>query len=258
VKKPNRDPKACGLRALKYLKFGRPDSFVLSHPKAGRTWLRAAMSKAVSLEYDLDESYYFRREPQLSLKIPYLKFTHGGSESISRGENLSTFNNKRVVFLTRDLLDVQVSYYHQITKRRRRYSGPLSAFIRDERYGMKKIVAYHNNIISSKDSFAGYLQISYEEMHDDLITVLERCFQFLGVPVCRRNLEQAKSFSEFSKMRKRERKSSVDTQLDGADIESADALKSRKGRIHGYADEMTALDIEYCRKQISDHLTVSL
>ncbi len=250
-------PKDLALRGLKAAKFGRSNSLMLSHPKAGRTWLRAAMSKAVSLEHDLDENYYALHASQSSLRIPYLVFTHGDSASIARGENLSALKGKRVIFLVRNLLDVQVSYYHQVSKRRKRFQGTLSEFIRDESYGMRKIVEYHNHVIQSKPLFAEYFPIYYEEMHRDLVAVLDACFQFLGVPVSNKNLVKAQQFTEFSRMHQREKKEALLEQGEAKGI-NVDALKARKGQVGGYVEEMTEEDIEYCKAVISGHLTVTL
>ena len=230
-------------------------NFMLSHPKAGRTWLQAAMSIAVSEEYQLSENYYFYGERQLSLKLPYLTFTHGNSKLIAKGENLDQFNNSSVIFLTRNLLDLQVSYYHQMSKRRGQFNGSLSEFIKDDEFGIKKVIEYHNQVNLAKSTFKSYLHISYEDMHEDLHNVLTKCFEFLKLNISDESIDKAVKFSQFSNMKKRESSEILHPHLASTDTSNPDASKVRKGKVNSFHEEMSSNDIDYCQEMVRTHLS---
>ena len=97
------------------------DVFILSFPKAGRTWLRLMLGRLLSEHYRIDASY----DELLHLKpltgkvpgVPLIGVTHDGNPHTkppgALGTDKEAFRGKRVILLYRDLRDVLVSLYFE-------------------------------------------------------------------------------------------------------------------------------------------------
>src|SRR6185312_11172504 len=92
------------------------DAYALSYPKAGRTWLRALVGKVLADSLGLSE----RR--------------------ILETEFLARRAGVRVLLLGRDVRDNLVSAYFQATRRIDVWQGQISPFLRDDRYGVDKLL----------------------------------------------------------------------------------------------------------------------
>ena len=137
-------------------------NFVVSFPKAGRTWLRHMIDEMIaSSNKNLD-----------------IIFTHDFSEVLTedgtRNDTKLIFNNTnrikfrraRVIFLVRDPRDVIVSHFHQITKRSLKplKFASMSSFIRDEELGFNRIIHFYNLWHKQKNNVREFLLIKYEDM----------------------------------------------------------------------------------------------
>ena len=129
--------------------------FIISYPKAGRTWLRALIGKYLSLKYNLPDKNLLETEKLTKkIKLPPVHFTHDGSEWVQDKplrlkKNISyrhlptdklKYRNKKIILLSRNIKDIVVSAYFQAHNRENVFNGTISEFIRDERFGIKRII----------------------------------------------------------------------------------------------------------------------
>ena len=129
----------------------RGTRLVLSFPKSGRTWLQV-MLDALGIDAE---------------------YTHFGSgvhaarpiESILA--NPLWCRGRRSLLLVRDPRDTLVSSYFQATRRRRVYSGEISDFVRDPRFGIDKLARWNLMWAELGKTRAQFAIVSYEALHSD-------------------------------------------------------------------------------------------
>jgi hypothetical protein len=220
------------MTAISRLFRRRPDA-VISFPKSGRTWLRVM----------LDE-----------LGVP-LEYTHAGGEhkTALHFERLDTsaagrFN--RIVFLHRDPRDTAVSGYYQVDRRLSGYDGTISGFIRDPCHGIEKVIRYNRLWLDLAARRPNMLALAYEEMRADPHAALARVLTFLGRPNDDGRIAVAVSNNTFARMQEREKAGAFDPvyekRFGAKDPEDPESLKVRRGKVGGYADELSPEDIAWC------------
>ena len=132
------------------------DTYVLSYPKSGRTWMRALLGKALVDHYHLSSGRLLELEEVTRLAgLPVATFYHDGSAMLDGlswrdlRSDKSEYRDKRVLLLGRDVRDTLVSAYFHATRRLGIYEGTISSFIRDERYGADKVIVAATHAILS-------------------------------------------------------------------------------------------------------------
>ena len=229
------------------------DAFVLSYPKAGRTWLRAMIGKVL-----VDRHGFAEREimdaDKLTRRVhlPALVFDHDGSgmKSLVRWQDMpgdrSAYAGKRGLLLGRDVRDTLVSAYFQATRRIRVWRGPLAPFLRDDRLGVDKILAFYRIWWTNRHIPAQFLFLRYEELHADAPAALARALAFLGIEADPPDIATAVEYCRFDNLRRAEVEGRFDTGVlaarDPADLES---YKVRKGKVGNFGEYMTAEDVAY-------------
>ena len=209
---------------------------VLSFPKSGRTWLRAILGKYLELTYGIvftTEFDDFARD-----KLPKIKFTHNL-------QRMSYFSGK-IIFLTRDPRDVVVSYYYQKKYRDKTYSGTMSDFIRDKKYGFRHVIAFMNGLVRLHRLRPNSLLVTYEQLHANPHTTVEAVLSFLNLSLDRDGLTQAIDFCSFENMQRLEKEGGfLSFRLQPTDPTNLDTYKVRKGKVGGYRDELALKDLAY-------------
>ena len=206
----------------------------VSFPKSGRTWLRVM----------LDE-----------LRIP-LRYTHAGSnhEFAHPLEQLSNpsdwLGDKPVVFLHRDPRDVVVSGFFQVTKRIGSYEEDLSAFLRDPRYGLRKVVAFNDLWLAAARDRQDVCVVGYEALHASAHDELHRIARFFGQTRDAELVAKAAEAGRFETMQEKETSGAYRDQygalLSPANPTDRESLKVRRGAIGGFVDYFSVEDIAYC------------
>jgi hypothetical protein len=219
------------------------DIILISYPKSGRTWLRVMLDFLdVNLKYD----HYLE---------DFNKIKNLGQKSTDIF--LPKFSDKRIIFLTRDPRDTIVSSYFQEAKREQSFDGSISEFIRSPEFGIKSILDYQLFWIKNRANYSDFLQIQYEEMHQDIAKVLKRIFTFLGnISIDDKKLKKTVGLFQFENMQFFEKKGLLGLRygnvLRPLGDRSADSLKVRKGVIGGYKNYLTEADLSYCNECISE------
>ena len=164
-----------------------PDIYVISYPKSGRTWLRALIGKYLSLKYKIPEHKILLTEFITNQSgLPRVWCSHDGS-SLKNGtkyQNLShdrmRYADKKVILLGRDIKDTLVSAYFQATKRRNIFKGTIFEFIRDERFGILKILTFYDIWLQDRHVPKSILFIRYEDLHQNPKDTVRKVLSFIG------------------------------------------------------------------------------
>ncbi len=236
---------------------GDVEAYLISHPKCGRTWLRMQIGTVLHLHYDIpfDNKIMYLYNLTKNCDLLKTKVTHDDiymeDEAVPYNRLLddkSHYRNQKIMFMVRDIKDVLVSYYFQITKREKKeFEGSISDFIRDERFGAKKIITFYKNWEFNQDKVNDFLLVKYEEIHQSPKQVLKECLKFLGLSsVDNKKLDKAIEMSNFSNMKKLEAENfTPGGPLELRDKKDNDSYKVRKGIIGDYQNHLSQEDIEY-------------
>jgi hypothetical protein len=232
-----------------------PDVYIVSFPKSGRTWLRVMIGKAILDSYHLRDR---RLIPELNkltnlVRLPPVKLTHDDTSTLQGNSfdqlqgSKDAYREKKVLYLVRDPRDVAVSCYFQATKRECIYSGSLYEFLRDKRYGLRKIARYSKIWYENREVPRQFLLMRYEDMHADTVTALARAVQFLGATrVSPSTIESAVAFAQFQNMRKMEEANYFDrSMLRPGKAGDSDSYKARQGQTRSYVNYFTPEDLAY-------------
>jgi len=238
-----------------------PDLYIVSYPKSGRTWLNFMLCHYLREKYlNKDEIIIDLTEVTKAAKLPLAKLTHdqaGMRFRIPYAElkfNRAMFKGKKIIFLGRNFKDTLVSAYHQATKRTQIFDGSIAEFIRDERFGARKIVAFYRMWLENKHMASGFLYVSYEEMHKDPTGVMRKALNFMGEKDVDENiLANAVEQGSFGNMRKVEMSMAVKSSvLKPGDLSNADSFKTRKGGVGTHKEELAGDDILYIDQVAAD------
>ncbi len=235
-------------------RFKRTNVCLVSHPKSGRTWLRVMLCRYFQGKYQLkDCSMVDVQRVSESAGVLSTCFSHDQASLRSRlmyDELVFATNkyaDKKVIFLARDLKDTIVSTYHQATKRNVVFEGGISDFVKDERFGARKIARFYKIWMENRKVPREFLWISYEQLHEDSSGVLRRVLQFMGeIDVCEKSLALAVDSGRFDNMRKVEASADAGSSLlRPGNVADKNSYKTRKGKVGGYKDELSEEDIAF-------------
>jgi len=243
-----------------------PLSYV-SYPKTGSTWLRTLIGKSLHEIYNLPEEKILDLE-WLSVNAGLTKIvkTHDDG-ALAYGFHRKALNplkaqyyGRKVLFLTRDFRDTLVSAYFQATKRIKVYNGSISEFIRDDRYGAKKLLTFNKYWSENKNLPAQWLCIKYEMLHHEPFDQIKQVLQFIGVKGDHSNvIEKAIQYAEFNNMRKMEESKQFTGQSGQSALTQAiegdkQSFKTREGKFSNYRHYLNQSDLAYIDSVLPDYL----
>lgn len=247
-------------RIRRYLQRFSVDAYIVSFPKCGRTWLRVMIGKALCLKYGLADDIMLDT-PQVTSEAGILptEFTHDYADNPWRSYSQLPTDKKRyakqkVIFLTRNVKDVLVSYYFHCTRRSGDFSGDISSFIRSENLGTKKVIAFYNTWYENQNVPLDFLLLKYADMHRDPKEILKQALRFLGIDDIEEHiLGEAIAFARFDNMHRMEREGQFgSSRLKPATEEDPESYKTRRGEVGGYVDYLSAEDIDYIDRLIEE------
>lgn len=229
------------------------DVYALSYPKAGRTWLRALIGKLLADRLGIPERWILQTEfLTRRAGTPAVRFDHDGSQMIAgirwtqMPRDRSRYAGKRVLLLGRDPRDNLVSAYFQATRRINVWTGAISPFLRDERYGVEKLLAFYRIWSESRGVPAAFMFVRYEELHADTSGLLARVLSFLGIDASPEAIAAAVDYCSFENLRQGEAELRFsDTALAPAAHTDPESFKVRRGKVGGYRDYLSPTDIEF-------------
>ena len=241
--------------------WAKVDSVIISYPKCGRTWLRAMLGSLIVNAYNLDipeaSAVDLSKLAKINRDIPKIIVTHDNKPALKKPEELSLskrpFYSKSVVFLSRDPRDALVSLYYHFSKRSESFDGSMSDFIRGRRGGLDTFIEYHNQWINESHKFKSFHLVRYEDLIENTKESLRNCAEALGLSnISDYSLDRAIEFGKFNNMRSLELSKSFSHASLASDLSKGEeALKTRKGKVGSYVDDLSDEDIKYCEERIS-------
>lgn len=255
------------------------ETYIISFPKCGRTWLRLMLGFAlneyfsINLPLDSDALLYLEKLAQLNPRMPEIKLEHDDDAFFKKPEELDqsklSYSKAKIIFLVRDPRDVVVSAYFHKLKRRNFlpedatripysfYEGELSSFIRERNGSLATLIEYYNVWARNRHFFSSFLLLRYEDMTHDSRQQLQRVLHFVGLSnIGDELINRAVQFASFENMREMESKNIFNSEiLKTSDVTDNDSFKTRKGKVGGYVDYLTVEDIEFINSEISEKLS---
>lgn len=226
------------------IKLALCDAAVISYPKSGRTWLRAMLSLYFAKLYATPKDLLidFANLHNLDRRVPRLFFSHeadykGPPESVRIDRR--QLRRKKLVFLARDPRDVIVSLYAHRVHRSRNWEGPIGRFVAGEEGGLATALRYCRDWNAFLAEHGRALVLRYEDLHGDPAGSFEKLLRYLGQPVDEAALRATVEETQFTELQKMESEARFQSsRLTAADPENPQALKVRRGRIGGFAEDL--------------------
>ena len=234
------------------------DSFVLSYPKCGRTWLRTMIGHVMDRHYDLhlDNPMEIQHFWKISSKIPCIGFSHDDGPNLKTATAIQTdksqYRRKNILFLARDPRDVVVSYYFDARYRMKIFDGTINEFLRQDVGSIDSIVRFYNVWAKARHDVKSFQLLTYEEMHTDPSAALATALHFLGIHSIPGGLiEEAIAFGAFQNLRKIEQSDAFGHErMRPADRANPDSFKVRRGKAGGYVDYFDTEEVAYLDQRI--------
>ena len=231
--------------------------WIVSHPKCGRTWLQVILGKLLSLENkEFNDGTFVNFQPYCNTELPNIIFSHAGADGgdIYDALDVNKFKSKKKIVLVRNPADMMVSYYFQLTNRINKkdvcYSGEISEFIRDETYGIGRVI-YFMNFLEATFNQETDIVMKYEDMSRNIHHEMVRICHHVGFSPNENHVKDAIKFGGFNNMRHLELSGYYDVknvQRDGDGLPAPKTLthknnqeshKVRKGVVGGYTEYLS-------------------
>jgi hypothetical protein len=243
------------------------DALVISIPKSGRTWLRTFLSAYFCARYEhpfsLDLTKY--QDP----RIPRVIYSHDLFEHRTKGRwwdrargkyliPASELRRAQIILLVRDPRDAFVSHYVQLTRPTADAPGELKTkkageMLRDPFLGIDQIVRTMNDWFAEFGDRPNVTLVRYEDLRSRPAEQFGRILAaIVEERVSQEHLDAALQFSEFGNMKRLEAAGAFDSKiLQPGDMQDPESFNVRRGRIGGYADYLSASDIDYANEAMS-------
>ena len=249
---------ACHNLTSKRLLFRQKDSYIVSIPKSGRTWLRVLLHEYYSRLFGTTEALNSR--DQYADDRPGYFFTHDRYEHLTvanpwqrlLGRFLIPADRRRegrILLIARDPRDVMVSLYFQNTRRvkqKQAFHGDISTMLQDPLLGVDTVIRTMNGWLREwGERNEGFLLSRYEDWQAEPDRYFGEIIAFLGDgAVDRPRLQQAIDESRFDKMQQRERSGAEGpSAVRPGNPDDPESFKARKGKVGGYREYLSDGDI---------------
>lgn len=214
------------------------DTFIVSFPKSGNTWLRFLIAHLISGRNDIS----FRNIDEL---VPDIYTSASLTNKLSSPRFIKTHNNwfadfPKSIYIVRDYRDVLVSYYHyQLAAKE--FSGSFRDYIRtiDSLHPFGKWKAHVESALAFQSRFPARIHLMrYEDLLASPDETLEKLVQFLGITP-KRSVAEAIAHCAFSRLQKTEsEKGSLFHDISGQ-------LFFREGKSGGWKNSFSEDDLRF-------------
>jgi hypothetical protein len=185
------------------------DTFIVSYPKSGNTWVRFLIAHLAAEKRPVD----FSSVQEIVPGIDFLSAKKLGGLTrprILKSHEYFDPRYEKLVYLVRDPRDVVVSYYHHDRRRQLIPEGyPTEQYIARFLAGrLDPYCSWHEHVgswLGARDGDPAFLLVRYEDLSAAPQQGLRRIADFLGLRSDDSELELACELSSFEAMRKLER-----------------------------------------------------
>ena len=222
------------------------DSYIVSYPKCGRTWLYNILS-LYSKKNNTQNTLNNRKLVKFNNTL--VKFVHDCSDPSpypikpTKYRNKDLINKKKII-LIRDPREVIVSHWYHLHFREKTFKQNISEFIDDEYLGIEKIITFYNfiNLIS----FTNSKIITYENLVNNTFEEVKSILYFLNLKIDENLIRNCISECSFEKLQKQEMK-----ETKNKDIKT---MKFRKGTYGNFSNDLDQNDLT----KINDKIRILL
>ncbi len=254
----------------------KTDVYLISYPKCGRTWLRLLLGKIIQIYFNLPEdedTIFIRWKNRVHPKVEHITVVHDDRPMLKTPSELETsksiYAGKKVIFLVRDPRDVIISSYFEFKHRAQLFgenpyethkaalADDLQEFVFQERSGIDTIIRYYNIWAKNRDIPKAFLLVKYEDLRHDTHSEIRRVLNFLDLDtIPDQVIEEAINFASFDNMRKMETEEKFQSgMLKPANRQDENSYKTRKGKVKGYLEYLSAEDISRLDQKIHTELS---
>jgi Sulfotransferase domain len=233
---------------------------IISYPKSGRTWHRAALGRYLANAYDLDSTQSLdTRFITHAAGLPLTSYSHNGANFLSdinpdhflNGNSL-LWRNKSVLLLVRDPRAILVSSFHHMTSRSKKFEGTLSEFIRHPHTGIEKILVAYNRWHKLGRLSPRFMVQSYEGMHANHRAALSNALEFIGVNELNElAIDEALSFTTFDNLKKLENLGYFQHKSMNQRNVVPEGQKVREGKVDGYKRSLSSSDLDFIQLAVT-------
>lgn len=253
----------------------RAAAHAVSFPKSGRTWVQVMVAHVYHQLTGLEMETLLKQKRRSRIydyhsgkRLPYLHVGHGYKHwQICQGNFFPTrrYKGARIALLVRDPRDVLVSHYYFQRFQLQKFDSNLHEFIhhpfREEKvgrqpsvFGLQPILNYVNAWVEHQEFFDKFQVFTYESFKEDTHGNLQKLVTFVGLDVSDEVVNKAVEYGSFENMRKLE----TNGELDWIGLPNASdprGLKTRRGRVGGYREELSKEDLVCVNDMIDQHLS---
>jgi hypothetical protein len=186
------------------------DTFVVSYPKSGNTWVRMLISNLLSPDTPADFWTINRLVPELET-VTKRQLVTMRRPRVIKSHFVFDPRYPRIIYIVRDPRDVVISEYHYQRKTR----------TIDDQYSMGEYVSrflagktspevgswgeHTASWLSTRDGDHRFLLVRYETLLSNTVGELSRIAEFLSIPVNSQRLAEVAQLSSADRMRKLEK-----------------------------------------------------
>jgi hypothetical protein len=193
------------LVAWRHTGLEEKDVFLAHYPKSGGTWLRMMLTEGL-----LDSEVGFAAAAD---SVPPVG-SHRGAPAIlpTGGRLIKTHESyrrsyRRAILLVRDVRDVLLSYFHYWrlrTDSEVELDPFIDRFVDGSLDGYRPWHVHNQSWLDAQNSGADLLVVRYEDLRQNPLDPLSRCFEFLGAEVAEQRMEDIVSHNSLDSMRTKE------------------------------------------------------
>lgn len=249
---------------VRAVRYRRTEFFLISYPKSGRTWLRLMIGRAITTHYNLQVNNLLglSQLAKLHPAIPRILVNHDDNPHMKTLKELTwdkrPYRHGKVIFLARDPRDVLVSLYFHKSRRDHAFTGTLSQFIDAPIGGFDSILRFYQIWAHSMHVPKGFHLIRYEDLHNRPEAELEKLFTFMNLSdFSSKTIAEAVAFARFDRMQKMEQQGQFQetNRLLPGNAADTESFKTRRGKVGGYSDYLSAAEIEELNGRMRRHLS---
>ncbi|MDG1945501.1 MAG: sulfotransferase domain-containing protein [Halioglobus sp.] len=272
------------LAGLEMAKAQRANFLIIGHPKSGNTWLKAMISRLYQLRYDLPESKLINTDefarkipeiPRLAATNAYYSYEGEVGKLLAAGAADNPVRHKPVLFLSRNPIDIAVSWFHQFTKRQSRakqelinhsIANPIDRrtvqmweFVRHSDIGLPSLIEYQNTWVRNVQALEQGMLVRYEDLRAEPVLTLQKVMQLMGEQFSDEEIRAAVEWGSFENLQKLETSGTFSQGgMKLVNREDPSTFKVRRGKVGGYREDFEAHQVAELEALVRDTILPEL